>query len=140
MNLYIVENSNYLRERLTRLVARRSGVQIVGYAATARQAVQEIQQLKPDVVLLDIRLDEGTGLDVLKAIKSRSQPPTVIVLTNYAYPPYREHFLANGAEYFFDKSEELDLMLQALDTLQRRFRHEPLAIRAETTLRAQPTF
>lgn len=139
MNLYIVENSNYLRERLTPLIARRN-IQVVGYAANAPQAVQEIRHLKPDVVLLDIRLDRGTGLDVLKAIKTRGQPPTVIVLTNYAYPQYREHFLANGAEYFFDKSEELDLMLQALDTLQRRFRHEPLAIRAETTLRAQPIF
>lgn len=124
MNLYIVENSNYLRERLTRLVARRSGLQVVGYAATAQQAVQEIQRLKPDAVLLDIRLDQGTGLDVLKAVKTRGQPPTIIVLTNYAYPQYREHFFANGAEYFFDKSAELDLMLQALDTLRHKFQSE----------------
>lgn len=160
MNLYVVENSNYLRERLVRLVSRRSNVQVVGYAATARDAVEEIRMLKPDVVLLDIRLDQGSGLDVLKQIKARkdkpahttartisapshavgegnldrttrkttgwgdekySQPPVVIVLTNYAYPQYRERFLASGADYFFDKSTELDLMLQALDLLRYRF-------------------
>jgi len=121
MNIFIVENSNYLRERLTRLVSRRNDVHVVGHAATARDAVQEIRTTKPDVVLLDIRLDQGTGLDVLKQIKQPGHPPAVIVLTNYAYPQYRERFLANGAEYFFDKSAELDLMLQALDSLKYRF-------------------
>lgn len=137
MNLYIVENSSYLRERLTRLVARRQGVQVVGYAATARDAVQDIQRLKPDVVLLDIRLDQGTGLDVLKQIKTRGQPPTVIVLTNYAYPQYRERFLAGGADYFFDKSAELDMMLQALETLRHRFQREQQLPRAEHSMSAQ---
>jgi DNA-binding NarL/FixJ family response regulator len=121
MNLFLVENSNYLRERLTRLVGRRQDVQVLGFAATARDAVQGIRQLKPDVVLLDIRLDQGSGLDVLKQIKKRGQPPVVIVLTNYAYPQYRDRFIASGADYFFDKSTELDLMLQALETLRYRF-------------------
>jgi two-component system, NarL family, response regulator DevR len=125
MNLFIVENSNYLRERLARLVSRRQGVQVVGHAANARDAIDEIRQLKPDVVLLDIRLDQGSGLDVLKQIKTRGQPPVVIVLTNYAYPQYRERFLSSGADYFFDKSTELDLMLQALDLLRYRFQRQP---------------
>lgn len=124
MNLFVVENSNYLRERLVRLVSRRPGVHVVGHAANARDAVQEIRQLKPDVVLLDIRLDQGTGLDVLKQIKTRGQPPVVIVLTNYAYPQYRERFLSSGADYFFDKSAELELMLQALDLLRYRFQNK----------------
>jgi hypothetical protein len=47
----------------------------------------------------------------------------VIVLTNYAYPQYRDRFLASGADYFFDKSAELDQMLQALDSLRYRFMH-----------------
>lgn len=121
MKLYLVENSNYLRERLTRLVGRRQNVQVVGSAATAREAVEGIRRLKPDVILLDIRLDQGTGLDVLKQVKTRGKPPVVIVLTNYAYPQYRDRYLASGADYFFDKSAELDLMLEALESLRFRF-------------------
>lgn len=147
MKLYLVENSNYLRERLTRLVGRRQHVEIAGYAATARQAIDDIRRLKPDVVLLDIRLDQGTGLDVLKAVKTRGEPPVVIVLTNYAYPQYRERYLASGAEYFFDKSAELDLMLEALESLRFRFpgalpagsdRH-PQAIKTRQTTAALPS-
>lgn len=142
MKLFIVENSNYLRERLTRLVAHRAEVQVVGYAATASDAVSQIRNLNPDVVLLDIRLDQGTGMDVLKQIKLRGQPPAVIVLTNYAYPQYRERFLANGADYFFDKSAELDLMLQALDSLKYRFLGTTLKTAKNLTAQvtAQPTY
>ena len=121
MNLFIVENSNYLRERLIRLVGQRKGIRVVGHAATAREAVDSIRQVRPDVVLLDIRLDQGSGLDVIKQTKTRGQPPIFVVLTNYAYSQYRDRFLQYGAEYFFDKSQELDVMLQALDTLRHRF-------------------
>lgn len=121
MNLFIVENSNYLRERLARLVEQRRGIQVVGHAASAREAVDLIRQTRPDVVLLDIRLDQGTGLDVVRQLKTRGQPPVFVVLTNYAYKQYRDRFKQYGAEYFFDKSQELDVMLQALDTLRHRF-------------------
>lgn len=121
MNLYLVENSKFLVERLTRLVSQRKNVQVVGSAGTVKQAVEEIRRVQPDVVLLDIHLNDGNGLDVLQQIKQGAQPPAVIVLTNYAYPQYRTRFLESGAEFFFDKSAELDLMLQALDILRRRF-------------------
>lgn len=121
MKLFIVENSNYLRERLTRLVSQRKDIHVVGHAATAHEAGENIRHLQPDVVLLDIRLDQGTGLDVIKQVKKQGQPPVFVVLTNYAYPQYRDRFTQYGAEYFFDKSQELDVMLQALDLLRHRF-------------------
>lgn len=125
MNLMIVENSNYLYERLARLVSRHHNIHVVGHASTEQEAVQDIKRLSPDVVLLDIRLDEGNGFEVLKKVKTPGRPPFVIVLTNYAYPQYRERFLANGADFFFDKSEEIDQMLQALDMLNYRVTAQP---------------
>jgi DNA-binding NarL/FixJ family response regulator len=107
------------------MVAQKKDVQVVGHAGTAREAIDNIRRVQPDVVLLDIRLDDGNGLDVIKQIKQHTQPPVVIVLTNYAYPQYRERFMQQGAEYFFDKSQELDVMLQALDLLRHRFPKNP---------------
>lgn len=132
MNIFLVENSNYLRERLSRLVGKRKDVSVIGYAATARDAVEGIRRLKPDVVLLDIRLDQGNGLDVLKQVKRGTESPVVIVLTNYAYDQYRDRFMSSGADYFFDKSAELDLMLQALEAL--RYRFQPPAPQAKRNL------
>jgi DNA-binding NarL/FixJ family response regulator len=60
-------------------------------------------------------------LDVIKQVKKPGHPPVFVVLTNYAYPQYRDRFMQAGAEYFFDKSQELDVMLQALDLLRHRF-------------------
>lgn len=125
MNLMIVENSNYLYERLARLVSRHHNIRVVGHAATEQDAVRDIERLAPDVVLLDIRLDEGSGFEVLKQIKANEHPPFVIVLTNYAYPQYRDRFLAQGADFFFDKSEEIEQMLQALDMLNYRVELQP---------------
>ena len=121
MNIFIVENSNFLRERLMRLVAQQRSIEVIGSAATPAQAIQDIRRLKPDVVLLDIRLDGGNGLQVLQQIKKQEKPPVVIVLTNYPYPQYRTRYLASGADYFFDKSTELELMLDALQQLRYRF-------------------
>lgn len=137
MNLYIVEDSIHLRELLARLISRGDGVQVVGGAGTAREAIDGIGRLKPDVVLLDLRLEQGNGLDVLKQIKMRGQDPIVMAFTNYAYPQYRERFLANGADYFFDKSAELDLMLQALDTVLHQFEREGGTKRVEPTTAAR---
>jgi DNA-binding NarL/FixJ family response regulator len=120
MNLFLVENSNYLRDRLAKLVEHRAHAHVIGHAATANQAIDGISRTQPDVVLLDIRLDEGNGMDVLRQVKHLKRPPVVFVLTNYAYPQYRAKFIESGADYFFDKSTELDAMVQTLEAQSKR--------------------
>ncbi len=117
MNVFIVENSVSLRERLTLILAGLKGVRVVGHAATAAEAVQKIGQTSPDVVILDIRLDEGTGFEVLEKIKVPHKRPIIVVLTNYPYPQYRVRYMRAGADFFFDKSTELDSALQVLKDL-----------------------
>jgi DNA-binding NarL/FixJ family response regulator len=119
MKVFIVENSTSLQERLGRLLSGLRGVRVVGYAAAAADAVEKIVETRPAVVLLDIRLDQGTGYEVLEEVKARQQHPVVIVLTNYPYPQYRKKYLEAGADYFFDKSTELDSVLGLLKTLSR---------------------
>lgn len=120
MNVFIVENSVSLRERLTMILAGLKGVRVIGHAATAAEAVQKIGQTAPDVVILDIRLDEGTGFDVLEKIKLPHNRPVVVVLTNYPYPQYRARYMRAGADFFFDKSTELDSALDVLKNLGER--------------------
>ncbi len=120
MRVFIVENSTFLQERLGRLVSGLRGVRVVGYAATASDAVEKILETRPAVVILDIRLDKGTGFDVLEKVKLRRQRPIIIVLTNYPYPQYRDKYLGAGADYFFDKSTEMDAVLGVLSTLREK--------------------
>jgi DNA-binding NarL/FixJ family response regulator len=117
MKVFMVENSASLRERLGRVISGLPGALVVGHAANAADAIDGILQTKPDVVTLDILLDQGSGYQVLEKVKTLPQPPTVIVLTNYPYPQYRAKYLAGGADYFFDKSVELVSVVRVLKRL-----------------------
>ena len=117
MKIFLVEDSAVLRDRLMSQLARQENAQVIGSADDATGAIEQIQRLNPDLVILDIRLRQGNGYQVLKAIKTHGKPPTIVVLTNFPYPQYRQVFLANGAEFFFDKSTEFDSAMDCLSKL-----------------------
>ncbi len=106
MKIYIVEDSKLIRERLVQMIEQIEGATIVGVADNESSAKDEIKKLKPDIVVIDIRLKEGNGLEVLHEIKKELPSTRVIILTNYPYLQYREASLEAGADYFFYKAVE----------------------------------
>ena len=87
---------------------------MVRQAENVPEAVTAIRELKPDVVILDIRMPGGCGIDVLNTIDKSGRTPVVIMLTNYPYPQYRKKCFAAGADYFFDKSSEFEKVIDVL--------------------------
>ena len=83
-------------------------IHIVGQAQDASAAMVAVRELHPDVVILDIQMPGGSGLDVLQAIKEDRADTIVMILTNYPYPQYRQKCLEGGAAFFFDKSTEFE--------------------------------
>jgi two-component system response regulator YesN len=73
-----------------------------------------IRKLKPDVVTLDIRMPEMNGIKVLEAIKQEKLSVTPIMLSGVGEDQYRDKCLSLGAEHFFDKATEFELLLQVL--------------------------
>ena len=123
MNVFLVDDSIIIRRRLKRMLADVQGVQIVGEAGDAQTATTDaILQQKPDVVLLDIHLLNGSGIDVLQTLKKAKPAPAVIILTNYPFPQYRQKCLEAGADFFFVKSTEFDQVVPALKQLIERTR------------------
>src|SRR5689334_18408709 len=105
LRILLVEDSPYIRERLIDLLAEPGRIEIVGQADTEEAAVARVRDTSWDVLVLDLQLKRGTGLGVLRALApSRRTGTKVIVLTNYAFPQYREKSFALGADYFFDKA------------------------------------
>ena len=118
MNVFIVDDSAIVRKKLAAMLSDIAGMQCIGEARNARDAIRSIAELKPDAVVLDIRLGGGgNGMDVLEQVKKHSPAPIVIILTNYPYPQYRERCLALGADYFFDKVTEIEQVYAVLDRL-----------------------
>lgn len=108
MRVFIVDDSSVIVERLTLLLERIPGVELVGHAADVPEAVQRLLQTTPDALVLDLHMPGGTGLDVLRAIRPVRPGIHVLVFTNYPQDEYRRECLTAGAEYFLDKSTEFE--------------------------------
>lgn len=119
--VFIVDDSKALRVRLVELLSGIEGVSIVGQARTAVEAIEGIRRLRPRVVILDIQMPGGSGLEVLKAVKEAPDAPIVLMLTNHPYQQYRERCFALGADYFLDKTRDFDKLTDIFTGLFKRF-------------------
>ncbi len=117
MNLVISDDSPVVRVRLSHLIGELKNVNIVGEAEDVKKSIEIIEELKPDIVILDISMPGGSGLDVLKNIREKFLRTKVIILTNYSFPQYRKICMDSGADYFFDKSNEFDKVVDVLKGL-----------------------
>jgi DNA-binding NarL/FixJ family response regulator len=108
MKVFLVEDSPLVLERLTEMLGAIQGVSIVGHAAGVREAIAAILDAKPDVVVLDLKLAQGSGFDVLSAVHKREPGIDFYMLSNFASEPYRRHAERLGALGFFDKSSEFE--------------------------------
>jgi DNA-binding NarL/FixJ family response regulator len=118
MNVFIVDDATIVVEKLTAMFSGIDGVECVGHAKNALDAIRSIAEMKPDVVILDIHLKGGgNGMDVLAQIKKQNLPPIVIMLTNYHYPQYRKKCETLGADYFLDKVTDIEKLYNIFDQL-----------------------
>ncbi len=117
IKLFIADDSSVIRERLVSLINELGRFDVVGVAKTVQEAINGVDKLMPDVLILDMPMPGGSGYDVLQAVKQNPSAPLIIVLTNY--PAYRQRSLAAGADYFFDKSAEFDQLLVLLERLNQ---------------------
>lgn len=107
-NIYLVEDSAPVRERIAAMLASIPDTTVVGHAGEARAAIDDILATHPDVVLCDLNLRQGTGFDVLRAVKARAPEIECYMLSNFATQPYRRLAAELGANDFFDKSTEFE--------------------------------
>jgi len=117
LKLFIADDSEAIMESLSDLLVEIRGMEIVGHAHNASQAIELIKKSKPDVAILDIRMPGGSGIHVLETIKAYKNTILVIMLTAYPYPQYRQKCEEMGAEYFFDKSTEFHRVQEVLTEL-----------------------
>jgi DNA-binding NarL/FixJ family response regulator len=126
MKVFIVDDSRVVVERLAGLLEDVPGARLVGQAGDVPGAVVGIQQVRPDALILDLHMPGGSGLDVLRAIRSAHPDLFVLICTNYPYPEYREECLSAGANLFLDKSAEFEKIPSILrELLQKEAKISP---------------
>ncbi len=113
----IVEDSSLLRDNLKKMIYSIPDLLLVGEAYDYSGAVKINNEQKPDIVLLDIDLKAGNGLEVLASIKNGTTQPVVIMFTNYSESAYRKITKELGADFFFDKSDDISGLIESLRVL-----------------------
>lgn len=119
MKVFIADDSSVVRERLIAMLSNLEEIESIGQAQDVGEAINSIEELKPDAVILDIQMPGGSGIEVLKHIKKEQPATVVIMLTNYPYSQYRQECMDEGADFFFDKSLEFERVIEVCKGLVR---------------------
>lgn len=110
---YLVEDSAVIAENLIATLEELTTVRVVGHCGLEAQARAWLTGADSDwqLAIVDIFLREGSGLGVLTACKTRAADRKLVVISNYATPEMRRHCLGLGADAVFDKSTEIDALV-----------------------------
>lgn len=119
LRTYIVEDSPVIRENLIATLEELVAVQVVGFAEDELSAVSGLRDPANECQLgiIDIFLKRGSGLGVLQAMRGHGTPVKLVVLSNFATPDMRRRCLELGADDVFDKSNEIDALIQYCERL-----------------------
>jgi len=114
MKILIADDSASIRKRLNAIIEKIAKGSEIIHAQNVQEAIEKALAFEPDLTILDIRMPGGSGIDVLKELKARRPGATVIMLTNYPYPQYKEKCIKEGATFFFDKSTEFERVIKVV--------------------------
>ncbi|MEP7101128.1 MAG: response regulator transcription factor [Burkholderiales bacterium] len=119
LRAFLVEDSPIIRENLIAALEELAPVEVVGTAEDERSAVDGLASLAPpcDLVIIDIFLKGGSGLGVLRAASALGRSMKLVVLSNYATADMRRRCAALGASRVFDKSNEIDALIDYCEAL-----------------------
>ena len=120
MKILLVEDSRILRDRLRGIIGAIPQAILVAETDNEDDARVQLNQHRPDLAVIDLRLRNGSGLSLIAHIKAVHQATTMIVLTNLAHAEYRARCMELGAHYFFDKSKGIGAFTHLLADLGKR--------------------
>jgi len=114
MKILIVDDSELITERVITLFDNNNEIEIIGQAKNIKDATANYTKSTPDIIILDIRLGEESGIDFLDTVRDIDTKTKIIMLTNYPYKQYRDKCKQLGADYFLNKSTEFDSLLKII--------------------------
>ncbi|MCK4316927.1 MAG: response regulator transcription factor [Anaerolineae bacterium] len=117
LRIIIVDDHEVVRLGLRTLLERHPDFTVVGEAATAKEAVQKTLLLRPNVVVMDIRLPGGSGIDACRKIVEQAPEAKVIMLTSYAEDEMLFDAIAAGACGYVLKQIGSDDLVRAIETV-----------------------
>lgn len=122
LRVLLVEDSPVIRESVVELIEANGRARVAYATDSELAAVNELKENSYDVVIVDLRLREGSGFGVLRALQQQQSQTLTIVLTNYTSAAIRKRCAELGVKWFFDKSTEFEGIVDLISDPQRNAR------------------
>ena len=122
IKVFLADDSDLICDRVAAMLGD-AGMAVVGRGQTPQECFAGILATHPDVVVLDVQLDGGSGLEVLQTVRLAAPEVAFVVFSNNSAPAYRRRYLAQGALQFIDKSTEFGQLAPAVARAAERLIH-----------------
>lgn len=113
IKVFLADDSDLICDRVAAMLGD-AGMTVVGRGQTPQACFEGILASHPDVVVLDVQLEGGTGMEVMRNVRIAAPEVAFVVFSNNSAPAYRRRYLAQGAQQFIDKSTEFGQLSQAV--------------------------
>lgn len=139
IRILVVDDHTLVREGLCRLLESEADIEVVGQTGKGREAVTLCKELKPDMVLLDYKLQDIDGLETTEQIVALGNKTRVLILTMYANEEYAIRLIRAGASGFLIKGASANELLEAVRKVSNKGTYISPAVLEKMTERiAQP--
>ncbi len=118
IRVLVSDDSASIRRRVVQLLSEIPSVNVVRETEDVAGTLEAVQAVRPDIVVLDMQMPDGSGIDVLKYVKREMPDTKVIMLTNHASDFYRRKCIDTGADFFFDKTTEFECIRSVFDATE----------------------
>lgn len=117
--IMIVDDHPFLRRGLAEFIEDEAGMQVCGQASGITEAIRMIERINPDVLVVDLKLKDGSGFELIKQVKAMNRLVRMLVLSMYDETMYAERALRAGAMGYITKEEASDKVVDAIRQILR---------------------
>ncbi len=114
IRILIVDDHPVMRQGLAQIIEDLPDMEVCGEACGFKDAIQQFERLQPDIMTVDISLGDGTGLELIKEIKSRHAEARMLVLSMHDESLFGERVIRAGAAGFVNKNEPTEVLVNAM--------------------------
>ena len=135
IRIMIIDDHPVVRVGLASMLSTQPGIDVVGSASGGVEALALLDKMAPDVILLDLRMPGMSGLEAIRAINLRPEPPRIVVLTSFDTDEDIYQAVGAGAHGYVLKDAPQDRLLEAIRVVNARGRYFPADIASRLTAR-----
>jgi DNA-binding NarL/FixJ family response regulator len=119
IKILVVDDHEVVRDGISVMMGRQQGFAVVGEASNGLEAIEKVQDLHPDIVLMDLRMPQMNGVDAMRRIRAEDSEVKFIVLTTYDSDEYIFDAIEAGAKGYLLKDASREELFQAVRAVHR---------------------